>query len=178
MCGFAEDADMKIVGAEPTAGADATETWLAHKNCGNIDRAHRLGAVMAQQLLGIDEEDPALLLQKQTLFAFAVDAGCALFLPDDLLAQTARATFSERLRSLLPSFEETVHRLGAFTFYRLCLDDTAKGQLPAERIGTVYAALCGKAEDGKTEAAGTALFRQYLEKLEETVAMITFREIS
>ena len=178
MCGFEEDADMKIVGAEPKAGADATERWLAHKNCGNIDRVHRLGAVMAQQLLAIAEDDPALLLQKQMLFAFTVDAGCSVFVPDEVLAQTARATFSERLRSLLPSFEETLHRLGAFTFYRLCLEDTEKGQLPAERIGTVYAALCGKAEDKETEAAGAVLFRQYLEKLEETTAMITFQTVS
>lgn len=174
------DRDMKVVGAAapdmPNA-IDPAENWARQKNSGNIDRAHRLGAVLAQQLLTVQDDNPALLLQKQMLFAFTVDAGCPVFLTDELLAQTARGTFFERLRTLLPSFEDTLHRLGAFTFYRLCLDNDNEKTLPAEKIGTVFAALCGRAEDVGTEADGTALFRGYLHRLEETVALAEFQKM-
>ncbi len=177
MCTIDNDQDMKIVGEvipKKSGEADTAESWIRQKNSGNIDRAHRLGAMLAQQLLTIQDDDAARVLQKQMLFAFAVDAGCSVFLNDELLAQTARGTFFERLRTLLPSFEDTLHRLGAFTFYRLCLDSDAEKTLPAEKIGTVFAALCGRAEDAATETEGAALFRGYLSRLEETVAKAGF----
>ncbi len=180
MCTVENDQDMKIVGEvmpKKSREADTAESWVRHKNSGNIDRAHRLGKMLAQQLLNIQDDDPAKLLQKQMLFAFTVDAGAPVFLNDDLLVQTARGTFFERLRTLLPSFEVTLHRLGAFTFYRLCLDNESENALPAEKLGTVFAALCGRAEDPETEQEGTALFRSYLARLEETVGMVEFERI-
>ncbi len=171
------DDDMKIVGEEMPQNADAAAKWQAHKNCGNFDRAHRLGKILAQQLLNIQEDDDALLLQKQMLFAFTMDTVGPALLTDDLLVQTARGTFFGRLRDLLPDFEVTMHRLGAFTFYRLCVDGYAPTALPAVKIGAVFAALCGKADDEVIEAEGIALFKSYVERLKETIAMVEFQNI-
>ena len=91
--------------------------------------------------------------------------------------QTARGTFFARLRDLLPEFEGTMHRLGAFTFYRLCVDGYAPTALPAKKIGAVFAALCGKADDETVEAEGAALFEAYVERLKETVSMVEFQKI-
>lgn len=177
MCKVENDEDMKIVGAEMPKEADAAAKWQAHKNCGNFDRAHRLGAILAQQLMNFQEDDDALLLQKQMLFAFTMDTVGPALLPDELLVQTARGTFFGRLRTLLPDFEDTMHRLGAFTFYRLCVDGYAPTALPAAKIGAVFAALCGKAEDAQTEARGAALFQSYVERLQETVSMVDFQRV-
>ena len=79
-----------------------------------------------------------------------------------------------RLRELLPDFEDTLHRLGAFTFYRLSVD----GDTPdAARVGAVFAALCGCAEDTATEQEGARLYRGYHERLAETVAMVDFQKV-
>ena len=59
MNGFENDADMKIVGDERPAPPDTAAKWQQQKACGNIDRAHRLGAVLAQQLMNIEEPDAA-----------------------------------------------------------------------------------------------------------------------
>lgn len=64
MNGFENDADMKIVGDERPAPPDTAAKWQQQKACGNMDRAHRLGAVLAQQLMNIEEPDAARLLQK------------------------------------------------------------------------------------------------------------------
>lgn len=171
------DDDMKIVGEENILAADATAIWQAHKACGNFDRAHRLGKNLAQQLMNIREDDEAMLLQKQMLFAFTMDTVGPALLTDELLVQTARGTFFGRLRELLPDFEGTMHRLGAFTFYRLSVDGYAPTALPAIKIGAVFAALCGKADDEATEALGAELFKAYVERLRETVSMIDFQRV-
>ncbi len=171
---FENDDDMKIVGAEQPEEVDTAAQWTEQKANGNIDRARRLGKVLAQQLLNIQEDDSAMLLQKQMLFTFTVDTVGPTLLPDELLVETARATFFERVRELLPDFEATLHRLGAFTFYRLAVDGYHPAALPAVKIGAMFAALCGKAEDKAATEQGARLFIAFVARLEETVSMIEF----
>lgn len=177
MCKFADDEDMKIVGEEQPVRADDTAEWRAHKACGNIDRAHRLGKNLAQQLLTLQADDPAQLLQQQMLFAFTADMVGRLLVADEMLAQTVQGTFFARLRDLLPEFETTTHRLGAFTFYRLCTDGHTLKNLPAGKVGEVYAALCGQADDDTVAEQGAKLFMEYALRLQETVAMVDFEKI-
>ena len=174
---FENDDDMKIVGEEiaPTAGTAAL--WQAHNASGNFERAHRLGKILAQQLLNIKEDDDALLLQKQMLFAFTMDTVGPALLGDELLVQTARGTFFDRLRELLPDFDDTMHRLGAYTFYRLSVDGYAPTALPAVKIGAVFAALCGKADDRAMEEEGANLFKNFVERLKETISMVEFQRV-
>ena len=171
---FENDDDMKIVGAEQPEKVDTAAQWSEQKANGNIERAHRLGKVLAQQLLNIQEDDNAMLLQKQMLFTFTIDTVGPTLLPDELLVETARATFFERLRDLLPEFEATMHRLGAFTFYRLAVDGYHPAALPAVKIGAMFAALCGQAEDKDTKEQGARLFIAFVKRLEETVSMVDF----
>ncbi len=177
MCNFANDEDMKIVGEEQAVLVDDTAEWRAQKECGNIERAHRLGKNLAQQLLTLQNDDPAKQLQQQMLFAFTADFVGNLLVTDSLLAQTARGTFFARLRDLLPDFEITMHRLGAFTFYRMAIDGSTLNALPAGKVGAVYAALCGNAEDAATEQEGAMLFIEYAKRLQETVSMVDFQRI-
>lgn len=171
------DDDMKIVGAEQPQDTDTAARWSAQKACGNIDRAHKLGKLLAQQLMNIQEKDEAMLLHKRMLFAFTMDTVGPTLLSDELLVETARGTFFERVRDLVPGFEDTLHRLGAFTFYRLCVDGYHPAALPAVKIGAMFAALCGRAENKATQAEGAALFTGFVERLQEMVAMIEFEEI-
>lgn len=177
MCRIENDDDMKIAGEVQPQKPDDAAKWSAHKACGNIDRAHRLGKILAQHLITLQDDDPAIELQQQMLFAFTMDTVGPMLLPDELLTQTARGTFFGRLRDLLPDFEDTLHRLGAFTFYRLCIDGYDVSNLPAEKVGAVFAALCGEAEDAAVEAEGARLFREYLERLQDTVSMVDFQKV-
>ena len=171
---FENDDDMKIVGAEQPATVDTAAQWSVQKANGNIDRARRLGKVLAQQLLNIQEDDSALLLQKQMLFTFTIDTVGPTMIPDALLVETARSTFFERVRELLPDFEATLQRLGAFTFYRLAVDGYHPAALPAIKIGSMFAALCGKGEDKDTTEEGARLFIAFVTRLEETISMVDF----
>ncbi len=174
---FENDDDMKIVGAEQPAAVDTAAQWSVQKANGNIDRARRLGKVLAQQLLNIQEDDSAMLLQKQMLFTFTIDTVGQTMLPDALLVETARSTFFERVRELLPDFEATLQRLGAFTFYRLAVDGYHPAALPAVKIGAMFAALCGKGDDKAATEEGAQLFIAFVKRLEETVSMVEFVEI-
>lgn len=173
MCKIENDDDMKIVGVVRETLPDTAEIWSRQKKSGNIDRAHRLGGILAQHLITIQDDDPAIELQKQMLFAFVLDMAVSRVLREDVLVQTARGTFFEKLRALLPGFEDTLHRLGAFTFYRMCLN--GEDALPAEKIGKVYAALCGKEEDETVVLQGTDLVNSYLARLQETLSMVEFQ---
>lgn len=175
MCKIENDDDMKIVGAEPKQQQDMAAIWSRQKESGNIDRAHRLGGILAQHLITIQDDDPAMELQKQMLFAFVLDTAGPRFLKEELLVQTARGTFFEKLRNLLPGFEDTLHRLGAFTFYRMCLN--GEETLPAEKIGTVYAALCGKENDSDKAKEGELLVTVYLARLQDTLSMVAFETV-
>lgn len=175
MCMMENDDDMRIVGAPEPEKSDFPPEWIAHTENGNIDRAHRLGANFAQQLLNIEDNDPSAKLQKQMLFAFAVHAGGLKLLPDAVIYDTVYSTFFSRLRTLLPDFEDTMRRLGTFTFYRMCATDN--GDFPAQKVGEVFAALYGKADDVTVEKQGADLFLSYLVRLEETVGLVEFSAI-
>ena len=70
-----------------------------------------------------------------------------------------------------------MHRLGAFTFSRLSVDGYAPAALPAVKIGAVFAALCGKADDQVYEAVGAELFKVYVERLKETISLVEFQKV-
>ena len=126
-----DDSDMKIAGDEfePAAekdDSDATAKLLEKEKAnGNLSRARRLGAIMAEEVSEIEGDHPtsdaALLTQRRILLAFAVEVGLDAFLPNTLLSQTAQSIFYDTLRLTASAFYEDLQESGAFSFYYLFL---------------------------------------------------------
>ena len=191
--GRQDDSDMKIVsgafapeteaGESPAALADAV---ARAKENGDLARARNLGALLAERVLPpgeapavgetspdgtpTDSETPlpgrAAERQGRFLKAFAVEAALDAYLPNTVLADTAKNVFYEALTAAAPGFTEELQESGAFSFYYLCV----RGGVGAERkIGESYAMLCGRAEDAGFAKIGE---KRYLTFLDEVKAMI------
>lgn len=98
-----DDSDMKIVGSDLKADKtfdDAEHTALLlerEKSNGNLVRARRLGAVLAEDVASIEGEsnagDATFMTQRRILLAFAVEIGLNTALPNTLLCETAQSVF-------------------------------------------------------------------------------------
>lgn len=167
-----DDSDMKIAGdafepAKEADDAEATALLLAReKKNGNLSRARRLGAIMAEEVSAIEgdsrAQDAATLTQRRILLAFAVEVGLDAFLPDTLLAQTAQSVFYETLRQTASAFYEDLQESGAFSFYYLCVRE---GRQVENKVGETYASLCGRAGDPEVAAEGAWLYVHFIEQV-------------
>lgn len=127
-----DDSDMKIAGddfddiLEPQGeSAEAVARLLEQEKAnGNLSRARRLGAIMADEVSAIEggdsqpaEDIGSLLTQRRILLAFAVEVGLDAFLPNNLVAQTAQNVFYNTLHITAPAFYDDLQESGAFSFY-------------------------------------------------------------
>lgn len=184
-----DDSDMKIAGDdfEPVKKADeqesveATARQLAQeKSNGNLSRARRLGAIMADEVSAIDgstnpvhetERNRALPMQRRILLAFAVEVGLDAFLPNQLVAQTAQNIFYNTLLITAPSIYEDLQESGAFSFYYLCFRD---GRQVEQRVGETFAALCGRKEDPEYEQMGRKLYMRFIAQVKHFADTLEF----
>ena len=166
-----DDSDMKIVGAQPDLPAADDTAEIAsrlatHKANGNLCRARRLGAVMADEVSAVEGDHPsanaAYLTQRRILLAFAVEVGLDAFLPDNLLAQTAQSVFFDTLRLTAPEFYEDLQESGAFSFYYLCVRD---GRQVEAQVGKTFASLCGRPQDLPLASEGQHLYTHFLQRV-------------
>ena len=171
-----EDRDMKIVpeGAVeiPQPAEDSVEAtarlFNREKNNGNLGKARRLGARMAEEVASMEgyssaangpAENPILLTQRRILMAFAVEVGLDAFLPNNLVAQSAQNVFYDTLRILAPDFYDDLQESGAFSFYYLCVQD---GRQVARRVGENFASLCGRPGSESYARMGEDLYSRFL----------------
>lgn len=149
-----DDSDMKIAGNEfkspPSADdSEVTTYWLEkERSNGNLSRARRLGAIMAEEVSAVEGGHPAeaaaVLTQRRILLAFAVEVGLNQFLPNPLLSKTALSVFNETLRQIASVFYEDLQESGAFSFYYLCIRE---GHDVENKVGETFASLCGRKTD-------------------------------
>ena len=184
-----DDSDMKIAGDdfEPVKKADeqesveATARQLAQeKSNGNLSRARRLGAIMADEVSAIDgktdparetEKNHALPMQRRILLAFAVEVGLDAFLPNQLVAQTAQNIFYNTLLITAPSIYEDLQESGAFSFYYLCFRD---GRQVERRVGETFAALCGRKGDPEYEQMGREFYIRFIGQVKHFADTLEF----
>jgi hypothetical protein len=176
-----DDSDMKIAGEvfREQKAADDTEEMsrlLAREKAnGNLSRARRLGAIMAEDVAAIEgeqvSEDSVLLTQRRILLAFAVEIGLEKVLPNPLLAQTAQNIFYETLRQTAPDFYEDLQSSGAFSFYYLCVRDKKNVE---RRVGETYASLCSRPNDKGLCKQGTDLYLHFIEQVRVSAQSMEF----
>lgn len=176
-----DDSDMKIAGEDfeaprPSGDDDATALLLRReKENGNLSRARRLGAILAEDVSAVEGGQPAgdaaILTQRRMLLAFTVEVGLQQALPNELLTETAQSVFYDTLRLTAPSFFEDLQESGAFSFYYLCVRD---GRHVKESIGETFASLCGHAGDAALSRQGAELYTHCIQQLHELVERMEF----
>lgn len=178
-----DDRDMKIAGDdfEPVERPDAREgddeaaLLEQEKENGNLSRARRLGAIMADEVSSVEGDsrtaDSALLTQRRILLAFAVEVGLDALLPNSLDAQTAQTVFYNTLRTTAPQFYDDLQASGAFSFYYLCVRD---GRRVEEKVGETFASLCGRAGDAAYARMGRELYQRFADQVRQLVDALEF----
>lgn len=167
-----DDSDMKIAGEKfgPPKVQDDTEFTAEmiekEKSNGNLSRARRLGAIMADEVSAIEggqlTDDAAVLTQRRILLAFAVEVGLDEFLPNALLSQTAQSVFYETLSKTASAFYEDLQESGAFSFYYLCVRE---GRDVETNVGKTFASLCGKVNDIALTIQGKEMYLHFIDQV-------------
>jgi len=176
-----DDSDMKIVGDVPDAAeieaAETADTALLlerEKENGNLSRARRLGAILAEEVSASEGEHPsgeigaAEVTQRRILLAFIAETGIESLLPNSMLIETAQSVFYSTLRVTAPTFFEDLQGSGAFSFYRLHIADLRMDWDSAvlfPQIGETYAALCGQPESVRLTAEGAKIYAAFVERV-------------
>ncbi len=171
-----DDSDMKIVTGDfdpqPDQAEESTEATTRlleqEKKNGNLSKARRLGARMAEEVASIEgyttaangaAENSSLLTQRRILLAFAVEVGLDAFLPNNLVAQTAQNVFYDTLHITAPEFYDDLQESGAFSFYYLCVRE---GRQVEKRVGETFASLCGMKGSESYARMGQELYTRFI----------------
>lgn len=145
---------------------------------GNLSRARRLGAIMADEVSAIEggdsqpaEDIGSLLTQRRILLAFAVEVGLDAFLPNNLVAQTAQNVFYNTLHITAPAFYDDLQESGAFSFYYMYVRG---GKQVERRVGETFASLCGKKGDETYTHMGEELYLRFIAQVKHFTDTLEF----
>ena len=177
-----EDQDIKIAGdsfesaADDDSEGDQTARELQReKDNGNLNRARRLGAIMADDVSAIEGDSPSgdsvLMTQRRILLAFAVAVGLESFLSSSLLSETAQSVFYDTLRETAPAFYEDLQESNAFSFYYLCVRD---GGQVENKVGKTFASLCGMTDNETYARMGEELYRRFIGQVQHYTEVLAF----
>lgn len=140
---------------------------MTHRLNGNIDKARKLGEVLAtitpkgDDGIIVDLKDHLppkyfvqdILYQMKVLLVFACETVLQVEIPVSIITTTAIATMYENIEKKSPGFYDNLKSGAAFTFYYLAVQ---KGGNLSENIGEAFAMLCAvKNKDGFVNAGKT-----------------------
>ncbi len=185
--GFDHDGDVKIFEDSTDftpVEAEAATTLMAQvereKQNGNLGKARRLGARLAEDLAAIDQVSPpangaaenhALPVQRRILMAFAAEVGLDAFLPNNLTSQEAQNVFYNTLHLAAPAFYDDLQESGAFSFYTLCL---RSGRQVETAIGDTFARLCGMAGSASYARMGIDAYTRFMAQIKSLAEGMNF----
>ena len=181
-----DDSDMKVVSEDVNAQAaprdDAAEEaaiLAREKQNGNVAKARRLGALLAESVLADDGfssvegvDDAVLKTQRFALANFAVEVGLDAFLPNAILAQTAGIIFDDTLKITAPEQTDSLNENSAVSFYYLNIR-AGRGKVEMA-IGATFASFCGAADNAACRQAGRDLYLSTLSQVKSLVSALRF----
>ena len=150
------------------------------KQNGNLGKARRMGARLAEDIAAIDHATPpangaaenaALMTQRRILLAFAAEVGLDAFLPNNLTAQEAQNIFYNNLHLTAPAFYDDLQESGAFSFYYLCVRD---GRHVERKIGETFARLCGMADSESYIRMGIDAYNRFMTQVRRMADSMNF----
>lgn len=151
------------------------------KQNGNFDKARQLGKALANEVdsndgefvFGLDQTESAdIIAQRRLLLAFMVTWGLDECCRNSLISKVAQNTFLEEIQSGSPAIYRDINQQGAFSYYYLCVRDTAK---PGADVGRTFAELCNRKGDCVYAKLGSALFEYFLTFVKKSVAVLDFQ---
>lgn len=184
-----EDRDIKIFAKkvdddDPESLLKLAEETARQRNNGNIDKAVRLGEVIAsliadisliededfQELIKSEIVDEKICYQVRLLLTFAAESTVhRSLLNTPLLSTTAVNTMYDCLRECDKSFY--VDTTDAFTFYYVAI---RKHDRIVERIGRRFAMLCAKEGDEEFQKLGSGLYMILCKVIEREIEKSEF----
>lgn len=165
------------------------ELVMANRANGNIDKARKLGAVLAT-IAPTDEGEgiyvnikehlspkflvPDILYQIKVLLVFACETLLQIEIPIELLSTTAIASMYDVMEKDMPGFYNNISNGAAFTFYYLAIQ---KGGDLSQNIGEAFAMLCSvKNKDGFI-LAGKTVWNMAVDVIEKEIEKAGLKEI-
>ena len=168
------DSDVKIYHSKSElnrSGNDlsiAFDAVIAQRTNGNIDKARKLGEILATITptgsgdgIIVDLKDhlapkyfaPDILYQIKVLLVFACETLLQIEIPVSVVSTTAISSMYDRIKALSPGFYDNISNGAAFTFYYLAIQ---KGGELSDNIGEAFAMLCSvKNKEGYVKAGKT-----------------------
>lgn len=175
-----DDSDMKIAGQEyreelrSPVDHEIDRLYERHRSCGNITRAQRLGASLAEYMVsnaagenGVAADcvvlppsaDARVALHVQLLSIFALVTGVENSMPDKLLTRACLNVFYDSLKKERPHLYDAMSASGAFSFYYLNYRRGGSGSITG--IASDFAMLCGSRDDKELYDLGLSVFQRF-----------------
>lgn len=178
---FGDSVDLsQFVPFDTETAASMVQQVEREKQNGNLGKARRMGARLAEDIAAIDHitppangaaENPALLTQRRILLAFAAEVGMDAFLPNNLTAQEAQNIFYNNLHLIAPAFYDDLQESGAFSFYYLCVRN---GRQVERCIGETFARLCGMADSESYARMGIDAYNRFMAQVKRLAELMNF----
>ena len=162
------DGDVKIyVGKAESEASDfdgLAKDIGFHKENGNIQKAQRLGAAMADlkpddKRLGIlrpdDDLTSPILYQARVLITFLCGRCARENIKAPIITDTVRTAMYDRLKENEHGYYTNIADGAAFSFYRLALKKEGD---KAQLVGNEFAKLCGSANDASLKELGSRIY--------------------
>ena len=186
------DNDVKIYHSKSElnkGGNDLTVAFdavIAHRTNGNIDKARKLGEVLATITptgngdgIIVDLKDhlapryfsPDILYQIKVLLVFACETLLQIEIPVSVVSTTAISSMYENIKAISPGFYDNISNGAAFTFYYLAIQKD--GNL-SDNIGEAFAMLCSVKNKEGFVSAGKTVWNLAVDIIEKEIEKTSF----
>ncbi len=159
---------------------------IAHRTNGNIDKARKLGEILATitpsgsgEGIIVDLKDhlapryfaPDILYQIKVLLVFACETLLQIEIPVSVVSTTAITSMYESIRLNSQGFYDNISNGAAFTFYYLAIQK--QGEL-SDNIGEAFAMLCSVKNKEGFIKAGKTVWNIAVDIIEKEIEKINF----
>ena len=160
---------------------------MTHRLNGNIDKARKLGEILAtitpkgDDGIIVDLKDHLapkyfasdILYQIKVLLVFAAETVLQSEIRDEILATTAINAMHDKIREDMPVFFRNISSSAAFTFY--CLALKKRGDV-TENIGEAFAMMCDVQKNTENFVnAGKVVWEKAVKGLKAEITKIDFQ---
>ena len=166
----------------------ALDEVITHRVNGNIDKARKLGEILAtispngEDGIVVDLKDHLapryfvqdILYQIKVLLVFACETVLQIDVPVSIVSTTALATMYENIEKTSPGFYDNLKNGAAFTFYYLAVQ---KGGNLSENIGEAFAMLCSVKNKEGFVNAGKTVWNLAVDIIEKEIEKADFKYI-
>ncbi len=183
-----QDYDMKIAGDKPSQQKEVEKTDVSgfeeyprEVANGNIERAKKLGAALAEAFVAAGNNDcfdgscpgdsDELDRQKLLLLCFTVLSTLETKCPAVCTVKIAKAAFFDALRAIDADLPDRSTDTGAFSFYYLSY---RRGTEVDRRIGQTFAMLCAHDGDPIYQELGEAIYCWFYSVVNKKIKQAAF----